>query len=318
MSAAGGAALELATSREAAGQVTDAPATPTLLDLDLGFLALPRRLWGSEWFRSLPPLEKLAVVDALMCGRYADGGEFYFAGERVPLAIGQFIDSAEERARRLGLSRKVIRTTDRKMAAAGLLSRARVHPAGRCPFVTTVLNYERIRLTREVTGQRTDPRVGQQGANSGPVEGQQGAPSEQRVTKGTKEPGRDLFAAPAAPARRRAKAGTADPRHAQFIAEAADVFKAKRPGARFDCDGHDGKKLREFLSRHPEATADEWRAVYGRALELGKWPGTAKVAQALDRWNDLAPTPANGPRNGAPVAAPPASAFTGGAGGFGS
>lgn len=152
---------------------------PSLLELDAGFLALPRRLWASDWFRSLGHVEKIVVLDALMVARHSEGGAFWFAGKRIPLEVGQFIDSEEERARRCGVSRKVIRTTDRKMRAAGLLRRDQVHPAGRCPFVTTVLEYERISLRREDAGPRAEPLPGQCGASSGPTGGQQGAPSEQ-------------------------------------------------------------------------------------------------------------------------------------------
>lgn len=152
---------------------------PSMLELDLGFLAVPRRLWSSDWFRSLGAAEKLVVIDALMVARHSPGGEFWFAGRRIPLAIGQFIDSEEERARRCGVSRKVIRTTDRKMTAVGLIRRERAHPAGRCPFITTVLDYTRFSLRGDEPGPRTEPPPGQCGASNGPAGGQQGAPSEQ-------------------------------------------------------------------------------------------------------------------------------------------
>ena len=248
------------------------------------------------------------------------GGEFWFAGERIPLAIGQFIESEEEIARpRASRGKSSARSTERRRPRSfsreeAHARRASVRTSQRCS-VTPEFSQAAAKRARD------EPPRATQGPRTGPPTaaptGREGA-HQNKGTKETREP-EDTNpppspAAPAPPSRRRSKAGTnPDPRHAPFVAAASEVFKAKHPGARFDFDAHDGKRLQAFLARHAEATADEWRSVYGRALDLGaKWPGTAKVAQALDRWNDLAGAavmPITG-RVTAPAA--PASAFVGG------
>jgi hypothetical protein len=168
------------------------PGTPSLLDLGEGFLALPRRLCGSPFYRALGPDERSVVVEALLAARYAEGGEFWFAGQRIPLAVGQFIESEEEIARRAGVTRKICRTAYGKMIAAGLMERSRVHPAGQCPHVTTILGYERIRFGASEAGPRTGQPTGREGATNGPADGPTNGPHQNKGNKGTKEPGNVL------------------------------------------------------------------------------------------------------------------------------
>jgi hypothetical protein len=161
--------------------VTDAnDSGASLLDLGDGFLALPRRLCGSSLFRSLRPDERWVVVEMLLAARYADGGEFWFAGQRIPLAPGQFIDSEEQIATAAGSTRKVVRNVAGKLITAGVITRRRAHPSGRCPFVTTFTDYDRIRFA----GGEAGPRSGQRG---GPYRADEraheGAPSEQGGTR---------------------------------------------------------------------------------------------------------------------------------------
>jgi hypothetical protein len=158
-------------------------AAQSLLDLDLGFLALPRRLCASPFFSSLRPDERWVFVQMLLAARYAEGGEFWFAGTRIQLAPGQFIETQEQIAAGSGSTRKTVRTVYRKAKAAGLITWARVLPAGQCPSVTTVINYERIRFDAARAGQRNGQQPGHEGATNGPavgpLTGHEGAPSEQ-------------------------------------------------------------------------------------------------------------------------------------------
>lgn len=163
--------------------------SPSLLDLDLGFLALPRRLCGSPLFESLRADERYVAVTMLLRARFAPG-EFYFAGRRYPLTPGQFIDSEETIASAAGSTRKVVRSVLRKLSGAGVITRTRAHPAGQCPHVTTIVGYERIRLAADEAGPRTghegDVDRAKNGPADGPMTGQEGAPIEQG-NKGNKE-----------------------------------------------------------------------------------------------------------------------------------
>ena len=164
---------------------TDAP---SLLELDQGFVAMGRRLRASPWFTSLRADERWIVAEMLFRARYSEAGEFWFAGKRLALKPGQFIDSEEEIARAAGSTRKTVRTVFRKAIAAGLVSRARVHPSGQCPSITTVLDYDRIRFAGGAAGQRTDAPPGQERAEDGPELGQRRAPSEQGNPVEPREP----------------------------------------------------------------------------------------------------------------------------------
>lgn len=181
--------------------MTDTPpsppsAAPSLLDLDVGFVALPRRLCASAFFRSLRPDERWVFVQMLLAARYGEGGEFWFAGARYPLAPGQFIETEEQIAEAAGSSRKTVRTVRRKARSAGLLSWSKVSAAGHCPSVTTILGYERIRLQPEARGPLTGTPTG---TVTGTPVGHQGAPSEQGNPGEPRNQG-TLLPSPSAPA----------------------------------------------------------------------------------------------------------------------
>lgn len=201
------------------------PGTPSLLDLDLGFLALSRRLWASAWFMSLRSDEKVVCIDVLVRARYAAGGEFWFAGHRIPLGIGELIDSEEEIARRLRVTRKIVRGTLTKMANVGLIRRRKAHPAGRCPFITTVLDYERIQPASAKQGPRAGPPTEQQGAREGDgEEACQRAPSEQGNQANPGEPGEPGELSAGRPARESEEpARPTGPVHADEEAGEADL-----------------------------------------------------------------------------------------------
>jgi hypothetical protein len=183
--------------------VSDLAHVPSLLDLGEGFLALPRRLCASSFFKSLRPDERSVLLEMLLAARYAEGGEFWFAGRRIPLAPGQFIDSEEQLANEAGTTRKTARTVIKKCITAGVITRQRAHPSGRCPFVTTVLEYERIRYAGGAAGPRTGQPTGQQRANEGPAKGphqNKGNPDLTPQPRNPRARGRATGPEPASPA----------------------------------------------------------------------------------------------------------------------
>jgi hypothetical protein len=301
---------------------TGAPA-PSLLDLDLGFLALPRRLCGSSFVGSLRADERFVLVTMLLRAQYR-AGEFWFAGRRIPLDPGQFIDSEEQLARAAGSSRKVVRTVYRKAEAAGLLTRSKAHPAGQCPSVTTFLDYERIRYAGGEVGPRTEPPAGHEGAKNGPVTGQEGAPSEQRNPGEpseplNREPRSSPSPSPSAPARPPRRPEGEGSRHQATIALFCRLWMELRGGTyRIAEGGKDGAAVKRLL-RYPEATDEEierrMRAAFadeffrtkagGLAFFIAKWSAWEPPSAAVVPLTTIAP-------------AAPEAAFTGKAGGFGS
>ncbi len=150
--------------------MSEPKALPSLLDLGEGFLALPRRLCASPFFAALRADERMVFIQMLLAARYAEGGEFWFAGTRIPLAPGQFIDAEETIARASGSTRRTVRTVIQKALTAGLITRARAHPAGQCPTVTTIVDYERICFRCDSTDQRNDQPTGHEATNRPPAD----------------------------------------------------------------------------------------------------------------------------------------------------
>lgn len=151
----------------------------SMLDMGEGFLALPRRLCASPFFRSLRADERYVVVQMLLVARYAEGGAFWFAGQRIDLVPGQFIEAEETLAELAGSTRKVVRGVYRKAEKAGLVSRKKAHASGQCPHITTILDYERIRYAGGEAGPRTGQERARERANSGPAEGPHQNPEDQ-------------------------------------------------------------------------------------------------------------------------------------------
>lgn len=224
-------------------------ATPSLLDLGEGFLALPRRLCASSLFTAMTAEQRMVTVTLLLRARFAPG-EFYFGGKRYDLKPGQLIDSEETIAKAAGTTRKVVRTTYRVLITAGLIMRGEGQRTGQCPHVTTIVDYERIKHT----GGEAGPQTGRQGANSGPTAGQQGAPIEQGETR---EP--LILASPSAPPRRakRGNEGKTDgSRHQSVIALFCRLWTELRGGTYQPAKGKDGAAVKQLLA-YPEATDDE-------------------------------------------------------------
>jgi hypothetical protein len=183
--------------------VSAAAQVPGLLDLADGFLALPRRLCASSFYRSLDPDERSLLLEMLLAARYAEGGEFWFAGTRIPLATGQFIDSEEQLAKAAGTTRKRARTLIKKCITAGVITRRQAHPSGRCPFITTIVEYDRIRFAGGVAGPRTEQPTGPRRANEGPAKGphqNKGNPDQPGNHATPRARGRATGPEPAAPA----------------------------------------------------------------------------------------------------------------------
>lgn len=296
--------------------MTNGPA-PSMLDLDEGFLALPRRLCASAFFRSLRADERFVIVTMLLRAQWAPG-EFFFGGRRYSLPVGSFIDSEDAIAAVAGSTRKTVRTVIRKAVAAGLITRAKAHPAGQCPHVTTVCGYERITFDPAAAGQRTGLPLGHEGAKSGPTDGpltgHQWAPSN-KGTRGTMEPGNTSSPSPAAPPpekRGRKNRREPDPRHRPLQQRLEAIFSEVRGEPYVFGGGRDAKAISSLLHRDVDEVERRWR----RALELGtKYPGCATIALLPGRWNELsAATPrANGASRAAIIPASAADAMEEGA-----
>lgn len=285
---------------------------PCLLDLGEGFLALPRRLCASSFFRSLRPDERSVLLEMLLAARYGDGGEFWFAGQRIPLAIGELIDSEEVLAKRAGTTRKVARTVIRKCITAGVITRRRAHPSGRCPHVITVVDYGRIRYAGGEAGPRNGQPTGQERANEGPANG----PHQNKGNQGEPgNPGEPTFAlAPAAP-RGRGKAKKTDPLHKPLLDRLAAVFREVRGiEYRIVHGGKEGKAVTDLLVASSGDVAEvetRWR----RGLSA-RFPVHSFAALA-SRWNELGAVSPHA-KGATPTPAQGAQDFAGSAGGFGS
>jgi hypothetical protein len=126
------------------------------------------------------------VVHVLLERARYKADHVWFGATRIDLQPGELIDSEEAIAKECGrgVTRKVVRTTIRRLEAGGFLARRRAHPAGQCPHVITILDYDRLRLRAADEGQRNGPPQGAERATDGPVDGQrpgqEGAPVEQR------------------------------------------------------------------------------------------------------------------------------------------
>ncbi len=312
--------------------MSQAAATRSLLDLDEGFLALPRRLCASPFFQSLRADERFLFVAMLLAARYAEGGEFWFAGKRIPLAPGQFIDSEETLAAAAGSTRKVVRTGLRKLLEAGLILRSRVHPAGQCPTVTTIVDYERIRYAGGEAGQRTGQRTGQEGASDGPADGPTNGPHKNKGNKETKEPGehgdKTRSPSPAAPTlhlepveerrppkpagKKKASTESVEPlrlRIIEFIRSTGTDYVDTSVVA-------ERTNLRRALAAG--ATEDGIESAFRSVYARGGWhPRVQDVARVVTSASEKRGANAPAARGGA-VAAMEPQAFTGTSGGFGS
>jgi hypothetical protein len=246
---------------------------------------------GSPFFRSLRADERWVVIEMLLAARYAEGGEFWFAGQRHPLAPGQFIETEQQIADAAGVGRKTVRTVRRKARNAGLLSSAKVSAAGHCPSVTTILDYGRIRLGAKEAG----PLTGTAGGTvTGTPGGHQGALSEQGNPEntGTREPLR-LVPAPSAAARRGRKPSTGvDPRKAVLRDLWERLFQAERQGEFYRWQG---AKDEQGLSQLVAVSVEDFEARALRGLRGQGFLRCSTVAQLSSKWNDLAGGSSPGP-----------------------
>jgi hypothetical protein len=268
--------------------VNDAAPTPSLLDLDEGFLALPRRLCASSFYRSLRPDERSVILEMLLAARYGDGGEFWFAGKRIPLAPGQFIDSEEQLAAVAGTSRKVARNVFKKCITAGVITRRQAHPSGRCPFVTTVLDYDRIRFAGGEAGPRKGQRTGPGWANEGPAKGPH-QNKENHVQPGN--PGNEKQEPPAASLPLTAGKKRKDEKAPSAFRKVQDAlvaeFKAITGTPYLWGAAKDSEGLNRVLSYGREEILDRWR----RGLQKKGFDHVGTVAELCSaaKWNRLVP-----------------------------
>ena len=114
----------------------------------------------------------------LLRANYAPG-EFWFAGQRIPLEPGQLIDGEENIAKLAGVSRKVARTAIDRLTKGGFLDRRPAHPAGQCPYIITIKDYAHLLFNEPQEGPPNGQPQGDDGAKNGPTTGLEGAPSEQ-------------------------------------------------------------------------------------------------------------------------------------------
>lgn len=305
-----------------------------MLDLDQGFLALPRRLVGSTFFRSLRPEERWILIEILLAARYAEGGEFWFAGTRIPLAPGELIEAEETIARASGSTRKCVRTVLKKAIRARLMDRRKVHPAGQCPSVTTVRDYDRIRFAGGDAGPRNGPPTGSEGAdggaNEGPVRGPPKGPIRTKGTSGTTETQGNqgdtlLSPSPAAPASRGSGRGKGskepDPRHRPLQDRLEAVFLELRPtGSGYGFHRRDAKAITELLAFSGGDIAEVERRWRMGLAESG-FRRCDSIHELASKWNAYS-APGESTRPGtraAPAKAAPAAgpdAFNGIDGGF--
>ncbi len=289
------------------------------LDLAAGWFAHPRGLRNWPLYQSMNVGARMVVHVLLERARYRPG-EIWFAGTRIPLAVGQLVDSEEEIARQCGhgVTRKVVRTAIARLVKGGFLDRRPVHPSGQCPHVITILNYRDLMPSQQEEGPRERQQTGNSRAGEGPMTGLQGAPLEQGEPGEPREPGKpgqpSSSASPAAP-RPRAKAKSAstknDPRHAPLCARLSAIFEEARGCGYGFNGGRDAKAVAALLAYAKGDLAEvehRWRA----ALAETGYRRADSIHELVTKWN-IYSAPAGAPAKGLAFApAMPASAFVAG------
>jgi hypothetical protein len=273
-----------------------------------GFIVVHRRVRSSALYRSLTAEQRSVFYTLLLLANWKDG-QMRVGEVAETVARGELAHSLATIAKEAKVSIKVVRTTISKLAVddraaggrgpflverwIGSGPRVGTYPGtvtGTVPGTETgtglrvlrVVNYDEYQSI--IDGAGTD-----EGTETGTAEGTRGARQGHgrgtNRTKGTivtKETSLPL--APATPP-------PGDPRFQPFVKAAFDTFADVKGTAEFDFDGHDGKRLKDFLSRQPKVTLDEFTARWRKALSMPRYPGCAKVAHLLERWNELAGAP---------------------------
>lgn len=157
MSAVGGAAHS---------EITD---TPAAFDPAGGWFIQPRAWRASEVYKALRTAEARHVADVILFDRPRwQDEEHMFGTVKFTVRRGELFDSEESLAARAGTSRKVLRTVLEKLEKSGLIGRRKVHPAGQCPHVITVLHYD---ASQRLPGYRGPANGTANGTADGPADG---------------------------------------------------------------------------------------------------------------------------------------------------
>jgi hypothetical protein len=134
-----------------------------------GWFLQPRSWRDSDVYRALRTAEARHVAELVLFDRprYQDE-EHMFGTVKFIVHRGELFDSEETLAKRAGTSRKVLRTVLEKLEKSGLIGRRKVHPAGQCPHVITVLHYE---ASQRLPGYRGPANGTANGPADGPADG---------------------------------------------------------------------------------------------------------------------------------------------------
>jgi hypothetical protein len=278
---------------------------------------MPRALLASSILDSLTAEGwRVALLVLLVLPKFREE-RFWFGPHPFTVQRGEIFCSEEEIAARAHVTRKVVRTVLRRLEAAHLVSRRKVHPSGQCPHIITVLDYE---LSQTLPSEGANGRANGGAvdwASEGPEAGQRGAPVKPQVTEGEPQEPLNLSPSPTAPAagrRRKGKVEEPDSRHHQLQERLEAAFLEVR-GDKYGFQRRDAKALTTILqlSAGDQAEAERrWRVGLG---EVG-FRRCDAIHDLATKWNAYTGGGAQRP-SGAPVPAM-AAGNLGRTGGFGS